>query len=167
MDNKNLNNNYELLLFYSFKLMEIIESLHNSIILSGNSLHELYKSKYKLNNIEKLNQNNTEQLNVSEKIINSFKSFYNRFLFKNDKLNSLDYEINNESNKNYENYENNQNYENYENKDTLSMLKIIKETNNLIGIELDQQNKQINEINVIVDKNNLKVIELNNNIKFS
>ena len=47
------------------------------------------------------------------------------------------------------------------------MLKIIKENNNLIGIELDQQNKQINEINVNIDNNNLKVIELNNNIKFS
>jgi hypothetical protein len=154
--------------------MDIIESLHNTIILSGNSLHELYKSKYKLNTIEKLNQNNTEQLNISEKIINSFKSFYNRFLYKNDNLNSLDIsinEINNNNNHNEINNIKNNNIKNNEinsiNKDTLSMLKIIKENNNLIGIELDQQNKQMNEINVNIDKNNLKVIELKNNIKFS
>ena len=150
--------------------MDILESLQNTIILSGNSLHELYRSKHKLNTIEKLNENNTEQLNISEKILISFKSFYNRILYKNNNNNNnlnlnlklLDISICNENNE-LNNEINNENINN----DTLSMLKIIKENNNLIGIELDQQNKQINEINVNIDNNNLKVIELNNNIKFS
>jgi hypothetical protein len=144
--------------------MDIIESLHNTIILSSNSLHELYQSKYKLNNIDKINENNTEHLNISEKILVSFKSFYNRILYKNNNnnLKPLDISIYNE---NYQlnNEINNENINN----DTLSMLKIIKENNNLIGIELDQQNKQINEINVNIENNNLKVKELNNNINFS
>ena len=142
--------------------MNIIESLQNTIILSGNSLHELYRSKHKLNTIEKINENNTEKLNISEKILVSFKSLYNRILYKNNNLKSLDISICNENNE-LNNKINNENINN----NTLSMLKIIKENNNLIGIELDQQNKQINEINVNIENNNLKVKELNNNINFS
>ena len=58
--------------------MNLIESLQNTIFFSNKTLQKLEESKYIINKIETINENNKKQISYADKILESFKSFYNR-----------------------------------------------------------------------------------------
>ena len=56
--------------------MNLIESLQNTIFFSNKTLQKLEESKYIINKIETINENNKKQISYADKILESFKSFY-------------------------------------------------------------------------------------------
>ena len=148
--------------------MDILESLHNTILLSNKTLQKLHESKYKINEIEKSNENTTNQISYANKILESFKSFYNRMTYKKDQ--NIELKTNNIT-KNISDKElkTNNITKNISDKelDAFTMLTIIKNNNNLIGNELDQQNYILSKTNIDIENNNLKVKEMNSKIVFS
>ena len=139
--------------------MNLIESLQNTIFFSNKTLQKLEESKYIINKIETINENNKKQISYADKILESFKSFYNRINYTKDT------DIGKTKNIITNNITTNMICT--KNLDTLEMLKKIKENNYLIGNELDQQNNLLCEITEAVDENNYSLAEAYSKIEFS
>ena len=138
--------------------MDILESLQNTIFFSNKTLQKLEESKYTINKIETINENNKKQISYADKILESFKSFYNRINYTKDTdIEKTKTIITNNITTNIVS----------DNLDTLEMLKKIKENNYLIGNELDQQNNLLCEITEDVDENNYNLNEVYSKIEFS
>ena len=125
--------------------MDLLESLQNTIIVSNYSLKQLDDNRNTLNNMETITQKTTQDLHFSKKIVNSFRSFYDRLSFKyyfNTKgtpflvLETFNIDSNIDSN------------------NIIDKLKQIKTNNELIGLELEQQNKHLETLSITIDKNN-------------
>ena len=138
--------------------MDLLESLQNTIFFSNKTLQKLEESKYTINKINDINENNKKQISYADKILESFKSFYNRINYTKDTdIGKTKTIITNNITTNII----------IEKLDALEMLKKIKENNYLIGNELDQQNNLLCEITEDVYENNYSLAEAYSKIEFS
>jgi hypothetical protein len=138
--------------------MDLLESLQNTIFFSNKTLQKLEESKYTINKINDINENNKKQISYADKILESFKSFYNRINYTKDTdIEKTKTIITNNITTNII----------IEKLDALEMLKKIKENNYLIGNELDQQNNLLCEITEDVYENNYSLAEAYSKIEFS
>lgn len=138
--------------------MDLLESLQNTIFFSNKTLQKLEENKYTINKIIYINENNKKQINYADKILESFKSFYNRINYTKDTdIEKTKTIITNNITTNIIS----------EKMDALEMLKKIKENNYLIGNEIDQQNNLLCEITEYVDENNYSLAEAYSKIEFS
>ena len=130
--------------------MNLLESFQNTIILSNYTLKQLDDNKNTINNMETITQQTTQELYFSKKIVNSFRSFYDKLSFKyfNNKekhlpvleTSNIDYNIDYNIDSNIE-------------PNIIDKLKQIKTNNELIGLELEQQNKNLETLTITIDKN--------------
>ena len=138
--------------------MDLLESLQNTIFFSNKTLQKLEESKYTINKKNYINENNKKQISYADKILESFKSFYNRINYTKDTdIGKTKTIITNNITTNII----------IEKLDALEMLKKIKENNYLIGNELDQQNNLLCEITEDVYENNYSLAEAYSKIEFS
>ena len=152
--------------------MDILESLENTIILSNYSLKYLDEQKEIIDNIEKKNNNVSKEINFSEKIINSFSSFFERLKFKISFNKKENPPVNKKENPPVNTNTNtpvntNTNTPNIDQKTILILdrLRVIKESNYLINNELNNQNKTLEDLTLTIDKNNNKIQDLNYLVK--
>lgn len=138
--------------------MDLLESLQNTIFVSNKTLQKLEESKYTINKINNINENNKKQISYADKILESFKSFYNRINYTKDTdIEKTKTIITNNITTNIIS----------EKLDALEMLKKIKENNYLIGNEIDQQNNLLCKITEDVDENKYSLAEAYSKIEFS
>ena len=157
--------------------MDILESLENTIILSNYSLYNLNEQNEIITNIEKQNSTITTNLSISEHIINSLHSFYNKLKLKTIYLNPFSYSntISNPENTSKTTSKTTNkttskttskttNIEIDYKTDVLNKIKQIKENNSLMSTEIDTQNYKLEQININIYNNNNTFKKLNKQI---
>ena len=125
--------------------MDIVTSIENSVIMSNLSLKELNEQKESINKITSENEKLNHNLSISEKIIDTFYSFYNtikykltfNFYTKNKEKtiekNNLSIDVKSHYKKINKNYSDS----------ILYNLNILKESNKIMSKELDDQNQKL------------------------
>jgi hypothetical protein len=142
--------------------MDIVTSIENSVIMSKLSLKELNEQKVSINKIYNENEKLNHTLSISEKIIDTFYSFYNtlkykvvsNFYNKNEitkKNNNSNIDILSQPKKIKKNYSDS----------ILYNLNLLKENNITISKELDDQNQKLNLLYLNLETNEKKIKNLN------
>lgn len=137
--------------------MDIVESIENTVIMSNLTLKELNDQKETIDKIKNENQKLTQLLSLSEKLINTFYSFYNTLKYKLTAPFSNYFEDTNNTKVNKTLQLKNKKIKVSTSDSLLYNLKSLKENNLIISKELDEQNNDLNLLYLNLEINNQKI----------